>query len=85
MKKRLQNSEKNNSIDFFNKISEILKKIRDGIKLYPNFLTANYPDGKVDIIIKLLAKQDILNIDELIKRFEKIIHEIIQELPVSSR
>ena len=81
----LQNSEKNNSIDFFNKISEILKKIRDGIKLYPNFLTANYPDGKVDIIIKLLAKQDILNIDELIKRFEKINHEIIQELPVSFR
>ena len=71
------------NIDFFNKISEILKKIRDGIKLYPNFLTANYPDGKVDIIIKF--KQDILNIDELIKRFEKIIHEIIQELPVSSR
>lgn len=55
------------------KIRAIISNLKNQIELYPNFLTANYHDEKIDIIIKLLAKHGIVNIAELINRFEQII------------
>jgi len=66
-----------------NKLSEvklILADLKKQIELYPNFLTVNYPDGKIDIIIKLLARDGVFNIADLIERCEKIFDDFIKKI-----